>query len=71
MIRTLTIAAAVMAPASAFAHTDGHVEMSLVSELGHMLSDPLHLGLIAIVAGVAALGYKALRSNTNAQKQAD
>jgi|GEM_PF-2746395 len=71
MIRTLTIAAAVLAPTSAFAHNDGHVQMSLISELSHMLSDPPHLGLIAVVAGVAALTYKGLRSRSETAKQHD
>jgi len=55
MIRTLTLSAALLTPSFALAHNDGHREMSILAELGHMLSDPLHLGLIAavVVAGTA------------------
>lgn len=66
MLRTLTLAAALFAPASAFAHNDGHAEMSLVSEFGHMISDPVHLGLIATIAFIGIAIWKGL-SSTPAQ----
>ncbi|HEY9081159.1 hypothetical protein [Magnetovibrio sp.] len=69
MIRTLTITIATLAPTAAFAHTDGHAEMALTAELAHMLSDPLHVALIAAVAGAVALGYKAWRTKTPARQK--
>jgi hydrogenase/urease accessory protein HupE len=61
MLRTLTLAAALFAPASAFAHNDGHTEMSLVSEFGHMISDPAHLGLLVAVTFIGIAIWKGLR----------
>lgn len=54
MIRKLAFAAA-LAPAPALAHSEGHEEMSLAAELAHMLSDPLHLVLVAGAVGAVAL----------------
>ena len=55
MFRNLTFIAASIFPASAFAHSNGHTTMSLLGELEHMFSDPLHLALIA--ASVTSIGF--------------
>ncbi|MCR4377896.1 MAG: hypothetical protein NUV50_07360 [Rhodospirillales bacterium] len=60
MLRTLALATALLVPASAFAHNEGHVEMSMTTELGHMFSDPVHLGLIIAVLLTGIVIWKGL-----------
>lgn len=64
MLRTLTLATALLIPASAFAHNEGHAEMSMASELGHMISDPVHLGLIIAVLLSGVVMWKGLSATT-------
>lgn len=64
MIHKLTIAAIALSPASALAHTSGHGEMSLMSELSHMLSEPMHIALIGAVVAAAALIKVSLGAKT-------
>lgn len=69
MIRTLTISTAFLAPTYAFAHNDGHAAMPLTAELAHMLSDPLHLGLIAAIAVAGAVIWKGVTTSKSEQTQ--
>lgn len=69
MIRTLTLSATLLAPTYAVAHNDGHAEMSITTELAHMLSDPLHLGLIAAVIVAGAVIWKSLATAKSKQTQ--
>jgi len=69
MIRTLTLSAALLTPTFALAHNDGHREMSILAELGHMLSDPIHLILVAAVIVVGAVIWKGVATSKSIQSQ--
>jgi len=69
MLRTLALATALLVPASAFAHNDGHAEMSMTTELDHMFSDPVHLGLIIAVLLTGIVIWKGL--SAPAKKEAE
>lgn len=70
MLRTLALATALLVPASAFAHNEGHAEMPMASELGHMISDPVHLGLIIAVLLAGIVIWKGLNASAKHEVEA-